>query len=182
MLGGLLGGNAIGSGLLGTLGRAALPMILGSLMRGRGRGGGGLGGMLSSMFGGGDAQEMSDAERDEADDHATLLVRAMVNAAKADGQVDQEEIDNIVGRLGDVDDDEKVFLRAELQTPLDLAGYLRSVPEELSEEVYAFSLMGMRLDTQQEAQYLGQVAQGLNLDARTANAIHDKLGVPPIFS
>ena len=42
--------------------------------------------------------------------------------------------------------------------------------------------MGMRLDTQQEAQYLGAVAQGLKLDPGTANAIHEKLGVPPIFN
>lgn len=179
LLGGMLGGNAIGGGLLGTLGRAALPMILGSLMRGGGRG---LSGMLGSMFGGGDAPEMSAVEQDEADDHATLLIRAMVNAAKADGQVDQEEIDNIVGRLGEVDEQESAFLRAELQAPLDLDGFLRTVPDELAQETYAFSVMGMRLDTQREAEYLGQVAQGLKLDAGTANAIHDKLGVPPIFS
>jgi len=159
-------------------------MILGSLMRGRGGGssGGGLGGLLGSMFGGGDAPEMSGAERDEADDQATLLIRAMVNAAKADGQVDQEEIDNIVKRLGDVDEQEATFLRQELQAPLDLDGFLRTVPDELSEQVYAFSVLGMRLDTQQEAQYLGAVAQGLRLDANSANAIHEQLGVPTIFS
>lgn len=186
LLGSMLGGNAIGGSLLGTIGRAALPMILGSVMR-RGRGGGGgggLGGMLSSMFGGGkddDAPEMSDAELDQADDEATLLIRAMVNAAKADGQVDQEEIDNIVGRLGEVDEQEAAFLKAELQAPLDVDGYCRSVPEELSEQAYAFSVMGMRLDTQQEAQYLGTMAQCLKLSPDTCNEIHEQLGVPAIF-
>ena len=183
LLGGMLGSNATGGGLLGTLGKAALPMILGSLMRGRsgGSGGGGLGGLLGSMLGGGAAPEMSATERDEADDHATLLLRAMVNAAKADGQVDKEEVDNIVSRMGEVDEQEAAFLRAELQAPLDVDAYCQSVPDELSQQAYAFSVMGMRVDTQQEAQYLGAVAQGLRLDPKTCNSIHEQLGVPPIF-
>ena len=182
LLGGMLGGNATGGGLLGTIGKAALPMILGSIMGGRrGSGGGGLGGLLGSMLGGGSEPQMSAVERDEADDQATLLLRAMVNAAKADGQVDKEEIDNIVKRLGDVDEQEAAFLQSELQAPLDIEGYCRSVPDELTEQAYAFSVMGMRLDTQQEAQYLGAMAQGLRLNPEICNAIHEKLGVPPIF-
>ncbi len=185
ILGGMLGGGGGGGGsLLGSIGRAALPMILGSIMRGRGRSGGGLGGLLGSMLGGGGndkAAAMSDDELDAADDDATLLLRAMINAAKADGQIDKEEIENITSRLGDIDADEKAFLQAEFQAPLDVAGFCATVPEELNEEAYAFSVMGMRLDSQQEAQYLGAVAQGLRLDPQTCNAIHDKLGVPQIF-
>ncbi len=173
----------MGGGLLGTLGKAALPMILGSMMGGsRGGGGGGLGGLLGSMLGGGGgAPSMSAAERDDADDEATLLVRAMCNAAKADGKIDQEEVDAIVGRLGEVDENEADFVRAELRAPLDLDGFIREVPAEMAQQVYAFSLFGMRLDTQQEAQYLGAVAQGLRLNPQTCNAIHDKLGAPQIF-
>lgn len=183
LLGGLLGSNATGGGLLGTLGKAAIPMILGSIMGGRGRGGGGgLGGLLSSMLGGGSEPEMSASERDEVDDQATLLLRAMVMAAKADGQVDKEEIDNIVKRLGEVDEQEAAMLRAELEAPLDLDQYVRTVPAELAEQAYAFSVMGMRLDTQQEAEYLGAMAQGLGLNGDGANVIHEKLGVPPIFN
>lgn len=55
------------------------------------------------------------------------------------------------------------------------------VPAEMAQQAYAFSLLGMKLDTQQEAQYLGAVAQGLHLDAATCNAIHDKLDAPHIF-
>ena len=169
ILGGMLGGGGGGS-LLGTLARSALPMILGSVLRGRGRSGGGLGGMLGGMLGGGGnekADAMSAEDRDAIDDDATLLLRAMINAAKADGQIDKEEIENITSRLGDIDADEKAFCA--------------TVPDELNEEAYAFSVMGMRLDSQQEAQYLGAVAQGLRLDPNTCNAIHEKLGVPPIF-
>lgn len=187
LLGGMLGGNAMGGSLLGTIGKAALPMILGSLMRGRGgrSSGGGLGGLLGGMLGGGGndkADAVSTEERDQIDDEATLLLRAMINAAKADGQIDKDEVNNIVQRLGDLDDAEKQFLEAEFNAPLDVAVFCASVPDELNEEAYAFSVMGMKLDTQQEAKYLGAVAQGLRLDPQVCNAIHDKLGAPHIFS
>lgn len=183
LLGGMLGGNATGGGLLGSLGSAALTGILGSLLGGGGGSGGGLGGLLGSMLGGGKNQppQLTDDERDEADDQATLLLRAMVNGAKADGKIEQDEVDNIVKRLGEVDREEEAFLRAELEAPLDVAGFCATVPEELGQQAYAFSVMGMKLDTQQEAQFLGAMAQGLNLDPRICNEIHEKLGVPPIF-
>ena len=185
LLGGMLGGNAAGGSLLGTLGRAALPMILGSLMRGRGRSGGGLGGMLGNLLGGGKKDpraNMTQGQLDDLDDDATLLLRAMINAAKADGKIDDEEVQNIIGRLGDLDEQEKAFLQSEFSAPLDLKGFCETVPEDLNEEVYAFSAMGMRLDTNQEAQYLGAVAQELGLKGEVCNAIHEKLGIQPIFS
>lgn len=186
LLGGMLGGNAAGGSLLGTIGKMALPLILSKVMRGgSGRSGGGLGGLLGSMLGGGNDNqppELTDEERNEADDQATLLLRAMINGAKADGQVDKDELDNIVKRLGDVDEHEAAFLRAEFEAPLDIAAFCATVPNELDEEVYAFTLMGMKLDTQREAQFLGAMAQGLNMDPRVCNEIHEKLGVPEIFS
>lgn len=156
--------------------------ILRSFMGGRGRsgGGGGLGGMLSSMFGGGDKPEMSDAERDEADDEATLLLRAMINAAKADGQIDQAEVENITGKLGEIDDDERAFLQAEFSAPLDVNAFISTVPEELAQQVYAFSLLGIAVDTTREAQYLRTLAGGLGLGDDVVDQIHAKFNEPDI--
>jgi uncharacterized membrane protein YebE (DUF533 family) len=110
------------------------------------------------------------------------MVRAMCNAAKADGQIDRQEVENIMGRLGnDIDQAEAQFLQQELEAPIDLGGFLASVPDGLEEQVYAFSLMGMKLDTQQEAKYLGAVAEGLRMNPQTCNQIHAKLGAPEIF-
>ena len=170
-LAGLLGGGGGGGGA-GGLG--ALAGLLGG--GGGAAGGGGLGSVLGALAGGQQAQPQQSDQ-----DEATLLVRAMVNAAKADGQVDKSEIQNIVGKLGEVDRAEAEFLKRELEAPLDLAGFVRSVPRDKAQQVYAFSLMGMRLDTQQEAQYLGAVAQGLNLDPNVCNQIHNQLGAPEIF-
>ena len=188
LLGSMLGGNATGGGLLGSLlssgaGMSILGSLAGSLLGG-GRSGGGLGSILGSMLGGGggsSAPAVSDQQRQAANEDAEILIRAMCNAAKADGQIDQSEIDAITSRLGDIDEHEAAFLRRELQAPLDLEAFCDSVPSDLTQQAYAFSLLGMKLDTQREAQYLGAVAQGLRLDGDTCNAIHDKLQAPRIF-
>jgi len=181
LLGGMLGSNATGGGLLGSLIKGgALTSILGGLLGG---GGGGLGSILDSVRGGGgpSAAAVSDNDRQQADDDATILIRAMINAAKADGQIDQSEIDNIVGRLGEIDKNEAAFLKQELAAPLDVEDFCRDVPPNMAQQAYAFSVMGMKLDTQHEARYLGAVAQGLSLDPQICNQIHEKLGAPKIF-
>lgn len=184
LLGSMLGGNSNGGGLLGSLIKSgALTAVLGSVLGGgSSRGGGGLGGLLGGMLGGG-APQRSNATRQRGpeDEDAEILIRAMINAAKADGQIDKQEVEAIVGRLGEIDAKEKAFLEHELAQPLDVADFCSEVPKELAQQAYAFSLLGMKLDTQQEAQYLGAVAQGLRLDPNTCNAIHDKLGAPHIF-
>lgn len=174
-LAGLLGGGGGGAGGLGAL-AGLLGGGGGQQQAQQSGGGGGLGALLGSLAGGQSVQ----AQPKEQDD-ATLLVRAMCNAAKADGQIDKSEIQNIVGRLGEIDKAEAEFLQNELQAPVDLAGFVRSVPRDMAQQVYAFSLMGMRLDTKEEAQYLGAVAQGLQLDPNACNQIHAKLGAPEIF-
>lgn len=192
LLGSLLGNNATGGNLLGSLlggggggGGGGLGDILGGLLGGGGGGGaqqqssgGGLGGLLGGMLGGGAPQRSP--QQDEAD-QAVILIRSMINAAKADGQVDKEEIENIVSRLGEIDQNEAAFLKQELQAPLDLNAFCNSVPRDFSQQAYAFSVMGMRLDTQQEAKYLAAVAQGLGLNPEVCNQIHAKLGAPQIF-
>jgi len=190
LLGSLLGNNATGGNVLGSLlgggggGGGGLGSIVGSLLGGGGQqrqqqsAGGGLGGLLGGLLGGGAQQQAPQAQET---DQAVILIRAMVNAAKADGQIDKQEIQNIVGRLGEIDQREAAFLKQELEAPLDIRGFCDSVPSDFSQQAYAFSLMGMRLDTKQEAQYLGALAQGLNLNPQICNAIHDKVGAPKIF-
>ena len=44
------------------------------------------------------------------------------------------------------------------------------------------SLTAIDLDSKAEAQYLHQLAQGLGIDERTANQIHQQLGAPTLYS
>ena len=119
---------------------------------------------------------------DEANSRAELLIRAMINAAKADGRVDEQEQQNILERVGDVEGEELEFLRHELSSPLDTEGFIRSIPRGMEQEVYAMSLTGIELDENAEAQYLFELAQGLGLSADVCNGIHRELGAPEIFN
>jgi len=196
ILGSLLGSNATGGNVLGSLlggatggggGGGGLGSLLGGLMGGgqqqpqQSSGGGGLGGLLGGLLGGAGGQQQPQQQLSE-EQQAMLLIRAMCNAAKADGQIDKSEIQNIASRMGELDQAEAEFLQRELQAPLDIQGFCQSVPQDMKQNAYAFSLMGMKLDSQQEAQYLGAMAQGLGLQKDQANAIHAKLGAPQIFT
>ena len=206
-LGDLIGGMLGGSQQRGAAGSAGgLGDLLGGLLGGglqsasagstAPSGGGGLGaliGMAMQQFGAAQqgnapqvrqqlaAQLPSEFDFNQIEQQAEVLVRAMINSAKADGHVDQSEQERIVGQLGDVTQDEVDFVRRELAAPLDAQAFIRSVPRGMEQQVYTMSLMGIDLDTNQEAQYLHQLAQGLGLDADACNQIHDRLGAPKIY-
>lgn len=120
-------------------------------------------------------------DEQEANSRAEILIRAMINAAKADGHVDEQEQQNILQRADGLGHEESAFLRRELSAPLDVQEFIRSVPRGMEQEVYAMSLMGIELDERAEARYLRQLAQGLGLNADVCNDIHRELGAPEIF-
>lgn len=192
MLGGLLGGKKTApqpsgggaGGLLGSLLGAAsgsggggnpLTDLLGATASSGNANGSEL---LGALLGGGTPA----APPQEAQDEAELLIQAMCYAAKADGHIDAGEKEAILGRLGDLDDEEIAYLKEHLEGEVDLQGFTSQVPDDMDEQVYAFSLMAIKLDTQAEAQYFGKLANGLGMDGDTCNRIHKQLGQPEIFS
>ena len=186
ILGGMLGGG--GQQQQSSGGSDLMSGLLGSVLGGGNSGGaGGLAGLVGGMLGGGQEQEAAapapaPQQVQAANDQAVLMIRAMVNAAKSDGRIDQSEQENIVSKLGDdVSQAEIDFLKQEFAAPLDVAGFARSVPNGLEQQIYALSLTSIELDTQNEAQYLGQLAQNMNMDPALCNQIHDHLGAPKIF-
>ena len=106
----------------------------------------------------------------------------MLNAAKADGRVDEAERARILERLGDIDPEEAAFLREELASPLDVDAFVRSVPPAMAQQVYAVSLTAIDLDTNPEARYLDALARGLGIAPEACNRIHDELGVPRLYA
>ena len=121
-------------------------------------------------------------DQKEATDHATLIIRAMINAAKSDGSIDQAEQEKIIGKLGDVSQAEADFVRNEFRQPLDAASFIRSIPRGMEQQIYAVSLMAIDLDSNKEAHYLDELARGLNIQPQLANQIHEQLGAPAIYS
>ena len=190
ILGGMMGG---GGGQRQSGGSSLLGSVLGSVMgggqpSGGGGGAGGIAGLVGGLLGGGGQEaaealpEPQQAQLQEANDQAVLMIRAMVNAAKSDGRIDETEQQNIISKLGDdVSQAEIDFLKREFAAPVDVAGFASSVPRGLEQQIYALSLTSIELDTQKEAEYLGQLAQGLQIDPNTCNQIHDQLNAPKIF-
>lgn len=114
-------------------------------------------------------------------EQAKVLIRAMVSAAKADGQVDADEQNRIVQQLGDSGREAVDFLRTELRRPVDVRELAWSIPYGLEEQAYTVSLIAIELDEQKEAEYLAELCHGLRLDPNRCNEIHRQYGAPTIF-
>ncbi len=203
-LGGLLeqlgGGGQARSGSGG-----GLNDLLGGLAGSVQQGGGGLGGLLGGLMGAagagaassassnggfGDMLNQAIARQDEPDTPPTqdqeaaaaLMLRAMIQAMKSDGEIDAAEQAKLLDRLGDVSAEERAFVQAEMQRRIDVQELAREVPQGLEQQVYAMSLMGIDLDHQKEAQYLHQLASAMGVAPEAANQIHDQFGAQRIYS
>ena len=119
--------------------------------------------------------------QDAMNEQAMVLVRAMVSAAKSDGQITEEEQNAIIKQLGHAGDAEIEFLRKEFASPLDVRELAWSIPLGMEDQAYAISLIAINLDEQSEAQYLGELAHGLRLTPDRCNEIHRQYGAPEIF-
>ena len=121
------------------------------------------------------------AEESALENRAVLLIGAMVDAAKADGEIDAAERGRIAGRLRESGADAQAldFLMAEMQRPASLDALVAKVrsPEE-AVEVYAASVLAIEIDTEAERAYLARLARALNLDAGAVAEIHYALGAP----
>jgi len=116
------------------------------------------------------------------------LVRAMIAAAKADGQIDAAEKDRIFKRLESMplSPEEKAFVFDELSAPLDIdAVVARADTPEHATEIYAASLVAMAPDTPEEETYLKTLADRLKLTSELVAEIHKSAGAaipasPPV--
>ena len=148
----------------------------------------GLGGLMGAMTGGmaataGGAASMMDAmtgttaATDAMEENAKLMIRAMIQSAKADGEIDAEERAKIMEYMGDLDEDEKAFVLAEMDAPVDPMALATDAGEQVKGQVYAAALITMRVDTVAEARYLDQLAAALGLSEEARERIHTSMGV-----
>ena len=107
------------------------------------------------------------------------LVRAMIAATKADGQIDATEKDAIFKRLETMPlgAEEKAFVFDELSSPLDLNAVVeRADSAEHGTEIYAASLVAITADTPAERAYLDALAHKLGLAPGLVAEIHKQAG------
>jgi hypothetical protein len=159
-------------------GRAARPEA-------GGRASGGVGDLLDQVLAdrpGGRGGPISLPEPEvEEELSAALMLRAVIQAVKCDGELDDEERERLVQAMGEASQREVQAVQAELQRPVDVSGLARAVPAGLEPQVYTVSLMAIRLDQKAEAEYLHQLAGALDLSPDQVNAIHDRAGAPRLY-
>jgi len=116
---------------------------------------------------------------EEQEQLGKTLVRAMIAAAKADGQIDAEEKQAIFAKLQTMplSAEEKAFVFDELSSPLDInAVVARADTPAHAAEIYAASLVAMKPDTPTERDYLEALAFKLRLDPGLVAEIHREAG------
>jgi uncharacterized membrane protein YebE (DUF533 family) len=175
-------GSLFGDSFKGALGAGALA-LLGTIAMRALRGGSPKGSQnldSASRLVSGMRKPENDQEQQQVQSLTELIVKAMVNAAKSDGRIDEDELQKVVGELqGDgVTEAERDFLLAEVRKPMCTEEILRAVPNrQAGAQIYAASLLAIEVDTPAEKAYLEQLAVGLGLDNRVVGQIHTTLGM-----
>ena len=210
LLEGLSGGASSGSRSTGGI-DAMLGQVLGGGRGGTQVGGstagGGLAGALASVLGGAAAARASspqagtpdrsfshqlnsaiarDGEPDapsspEQEAAAGLMLAAMVQAAKSDGEIDAAERAKLMEAMDDATPEERAFVEQQMNAPVDPEALAAEVPDGLGPQTYTMALMAIDLDRQSEADFLRRLARGLDLDAATLDRIHDEIGQPRLM-
>jgi uncharacterized membrane protein YebE (DUF533 family) len=193
-------GKALGSGnklALGGLGALAGSLLGGGGSSMKGAMGGGIMAMLGSLAysalkKSGSAPEAQEVpvglrqpenaqQEEELEQGAELILKAMINAAKADGQIDPSEIQRIIGKLekAGADSDARDFVISEMSKPGDLDGIVAAAKSrpQLAAEVYAASLLAIEVDTPAERQYLQNLASGLGLSPEVTSHLEQAVGL-----
>jgi uncharacterized membrane protein YebE (DUF533 family) len=181
-LGGLVGsmlGGGRSSGALGGAAMGVIGMIAMNALRNMGQ---------SSSAPQAQAPSAAQAEPVTPDDVPApseqtqrVMLMAMIAAAKADGHIDDTEMNNIVGKLKEsgASSDERDWVLGELAKPLDVEAVVAAVPNiEVGAQVYTASVLAITADTPEEKAYLDQLASRLGLQPEARSYIHTSLGMP----
>ena len=91
----------------------------------------------------------------------------MVAAAAADGEIDSQERERILGRFGSdgLSAEEQAFLQGELAAPATPEALAAAAAgrADLAQAVYLAALLAVEVDTDAERQWFGQLAAALRL-------------------
>ncbi len=184
LLGALTGGkqssttlNGLGGGMMGLLGMMAYKALKGA---GQDTANAGVtAGLAGTPPRGGFSTDQPSQQQLLSD--AEVILTAMIDAAKADGQVDAEELSRITGRIQStgVGQEGMNYIIAQLQAPMatdKIVAATRGRPE-LAAEVYSASLMAIEVDTAAERNYLDRLAKAMGLSSAVVRNIEQLVGM-----
>ena len=177
LLGSLLGGGgkslggALGGGLMALLGAMAFKALQGT-------------GQSTGRVPLGLVEPQSEAEREELENRSELVLKAMINASKADGKIDEGEAHRVVGKLQEAgaDAEGQRYVLELMRRPMETQALISAAKghPNLAAELYAASLMAIEVDTPAEQSYLGKLASGLGLTPEVTRRIQEMVGLQPV--
>ena len=150
-----------------------------------------LGAMVSNALAGSGEQKprvpfgllepQTEAQKKELEQNSELIRKAMINVIKADGQVDQEEINRITGKFKGigVDPEAQRYLMTLIQQPMETERLIAAARgrSELAAQIYGASRLAIEVDTPAEKKYLDQLAAGLGLSPQVTGRIQELVGL-----
>lgn len=134
-----------------------------------------LGERLGSLLGAGGEAEAEPEAAQVGDEKAMLLIRAMIAAANADGEIAPDERQRITSRLdrAGAGPEERSVIEAELGNPRSVDQIVRDVHDPATaEQVYLASRIAMNPDTGAEKAYLDFLAARLQIPPDRLNALN----------
>jgi uncharacterized membrane protein YebE (DUF533 family) len=112
----------------------------------------------------------------EREREAVTLLHAMIAAAAADGNIDDSEREHIMKNAQEAGPEAVAFVADALSNPKDIQTICDQVSSpELAEQVYLVSALAIEIDTEEEKQYLANLAQHLKLSEETLQNINSQL-------
>jgi uncharacterized membrane protein YebE (DUF533 family) len=171
--------TAMAAGAAGALGALLLSGVMGKFGRKVATIGGlaALGTLAYQAYqknGGGTSEQVFLPQGAQKDALGKATLKAIINAMKADGKIDETEKAKLYGKLQDADlsDDEKAFLLDELNKPIDTAGVVASADTpETALQLYAASFVAINADGIAERAYLDDLATRLGISPDLAQNV-----------
>lgn len=177
LVGALLGGGgrsmggALGGGVMALLGAMALSALK-------------KGGQPADEVPVGLKETKTPEQNKELERESGLIFQAMINAAKADGQIDKSEVSRIVGKLDEmgIDTEAKKFVMAEMQKPMDTDALVKAAAgsQGLGAQLYAASLLAIEVDTPAERAYMNNLGERLGLKPSVIAALEQTIGLKSV--
>ncbi len=119
-------------------------------------------------------------EEQDLENTSAIVLKTMISAAKADGQIDQHEMEKLLGKLKESGADHELqqFVLQEMQKPLDMDELVQAIPDEaVAAQAYLAALFTIEVDTDAERQFLNELANRTGLDQGVVNQLHQMVGL-----
>lgn len=170
MLGKLTAGLSGGTGGAAAAGAGGLGGLMAALGGMAAQGSAQVTGMLDQLTGTRTATAGAEA-------NAKLMLRAMIQGAKADGQISDDERAALEPYLVNLSPEERAFVEAEMNAPVDPMALAMDAGEGAKAQIYAAAATITKGDSPAEKQFLATLAQGLALEPEERARIHGDIGI-----